>query len=219
MPYTDICLILTRNETADPLRRPKFPTLFDQYMAKNFAFDAICRLGAIFQSQIPSFNRLLTYLAPRRQDHVDQSFRAFYIPVLIKHWESEYSIPVESTREVIEALKHLIEAQRQPVNMFLEFRFARGDDIWLSPAYGRDSCYIDGFQYQHLNHDTYFRSLNDLYNNFSGRPHWGKIHYQDYRHFSELYPRWEDFLRVREQLDPGKLFMNDYLSHLFGDNT
>jgi L-gulonolactone oxidase len=217
MPYTDICLILTRNETADPVRRPKLPTLFDHYVAKNFAFDAVCRLGAIFQPQIPSFNRLLTYLAPRRQAHVDRSFCAFNIPVLIKHWESEYSIPVESTINVIKGLKHLIESQGQPVNMFLEFRFVKGDDIWLSPAYGRDSCYVDGFQYQHLNHDNYFRSLNDLYDDYSARPHWGKIHYKDYRAFRELYPRWGDFLQIREQLDPGRMFTNDYLDQLFGD--
>ena len=33
------------------------------------------------------------------------------------------------------------------------------------------------------------------------------------------YPHWQDFLRVRAQLDPQGVFLNDYLRRLFGVDT
>ena len=49
-----------------------------------------------------------------------------------------------------------------------------------------------------------------------GRPHWGKLHSLHAARLRELYPRFDDFRRIRDQLDPGRTFTNDYLDRVLG---
>jgi FAD/FMN-containing dehydrogenase len=49
-----------------------------------------------------------------------------------------------------------------------------------------------------------------------GRPHWGKMHYRDAASLQALYPRFDDFLAVRDRLDPDRLFGNPYLEKVLG---
>jgi len=48
-----------------------------------------------------------------------------------------------------------------------------------------------------------------------GRPHWGKLHTLKARDLAALYPRFEDFVRVRNQADPQGKFMTPYTRELF----
>jgi L-gulonolactone oxidase len=49
-----------------------------------------------------------------------------------------------------------------------------------------------------------------------GRPHWGKIHTRDAEYFAGVYPRFAEFTALRDRLDPGRLFANDYLRRVLG---
>ena len=49
-----------------------------------------------------------------------------------------------------------------------------------------------------------------------GRPHWGKMHFRDAASLRETYPRFDDFLAVRDRLDPERLFTNAYLTRVLG---
>ena len=51
---------------------------------------------------------------------------------------------------------------------------------------------------------------------FGGRPHWGKMHFQDAASLTRLYPRFGDFLAVRDRLDPDRVFTNSYLERVLG---
>ena len=45
-----------------------------------------------------------------------------------------------------------------------------------------------------------------------GRPHWGKMHYPATRRaLRELYPRFDDFVGVRDRLDPDRALRQPYL--------
>ena len=50
----------------------------------------------------------------------------------------------------------------------------------------------------------------------AGRPHWGKMHTLDAARLGALYPRFEDFRRVRAEADPENRFGNWYLNRVFG---
>jgi FAD/FMN-containing dehydrogenase len=62
----------------------------------------------------------------------------------------------------------------------------------------------------------YFAAVEQLMRGFGGRPHWGKLHTQSAETLRELYPRFDDFLRVRDELDPERRFANPYLDRVLG---
>jgi FAD/FMN-containing dehydrogenase len=98
----------------------------------------------------------------------------------------------------------------------LEVRWVRGDDIWLSPNHGRDSVHISVHQYRGMPFEGYFDAVQAICLNHGGRPHWGKVHSLEAAQLSRLYPRWNEFLALRENMDPKGLFLTPYLRELFG---
>ena len=49
-----------------------------------------------------------------------------------------------------------------------------------------------------------------------GRPHWGKVHTRQADGLAPLYPRFDEFLAMRERLDPDRVFTNGYLRRVLG---
>jgi FAD/FMN-containing dehydrogenase len=50
-----------------------------------------------------------------------------------------------------------------------------------------------------------------------GRPHWGKLHSLGAAELADDYPRFGDFLALRDRLDPDRVFANDHLRRILGD--
>ncbi|HKB49631.1 MAG TPA: D-arabinono-1,4-lactone oxidase, partial [Ktedonobacterales bacterium] len=144
----------------------------------------------------------------------DYSHRLFATPRAVKFQEMEYNIPAEHFPVVLGEIQACLRNERFNVHFPIECRFVRGDDIWLSPAYGRDSAYIAVHMYKGMPYERYFRAVEEIYQRYVGRPHWGKLHTLDARVLAERYPHWDDFRRVRAALDPHGIFLNDYLRRL-----
>jgi FAD/FMN-containing dehydrogenase len=70
--------------------------------------------------------------------------------------------------------------------------------------------------YRGMEYKGYFGEVEKILVKYGGRPHWGKLHNLNASDFKKSYPRWDNFLDVRAQLDPNGLFLNDYLKRLFG---
>jgi FAD/FMN-containing dehydrogenase len=102
------------------------------------------------------------------------------------------------------------------VHFPVEFRLVKGDDVWLSPMYGRDCAVLSVHQYRDMPREDYFQKAEALLRRHGGRPHWGKLHTLGAAELAPLYPRWEDFQRVRRALDPAGTFLNPHLRRLFG---
>jgi L-gulono-1,4-lactone dehydrogenase len=47
-----------------------------------------------------------------------------------------------------------------------------------------------------------------------GRPHWGKLHTRDAAYLRGVYPRFADFVTLRDQIDPDRRFGNPYLEQV-----
>ena len=50
-----------------------------------------------------------------------------------------------------------------------------------------------------------------------GRPHWAKVFDVRGRELAALYPEWDVFARVRQRVDPARVFWNDWAERVFGD--
>lgn len=135
---------------------------------------------------------------------------------LVRFNETEYNLPAAALPEALRSLAAMIERKRIKVHFPVECRFAAGDDIPLSPAYGRESAYIAVHMYKNMDHAAYFREAEAIFDDFDGRPHWGKMHSKTAADFERLYPEWTRFQELRRRLDPEGLFLNDHLRAVFG---
>jgi FAD/FMN-containing dehydrogenase len=126
-------------------------------------------------------------------------------------------VPVGSLLDVLTELRAGVARLTDAVMFPVEVRVAAADDIWLSTAYGRDSAYVAIHQYTGMPYQDYFKLFESIAGAAGGRPHWGKMHTRDAAYLSDAYPRFTDFLRVRDETDPSRLFANGYLTQVFGD--
>ncbi|MBK9452195.1 MAG: FAD-binding protein [Bacteroidetes bacterium] len=136
---------------------------------------------------------------------------------LVRFQEMEYNLPTENFIPALKEIVALIEQKNFRVHFPLECRWAAPDDNWLSPAQGRHSSYIAVHMYKGMPHRAYFDALETILKKYGGRPHWGKMHTQTADSLAKLYPNWADFHRVRKELDPKGVFLNDYLKGMFGE--
>ena len=53
-------------------------------------------------------------------------------------------------------------------------------------------------------------------NDYDGRPHWGKLHFQSAATLASRYPEWDRFQATRTALDPAGTFANTYTDRVLG---
>ncbi|NEW25429.1 D-arabinono-1,4-lactone oxidase [Nocardia cyriacigeorgica] len=204
-----------RNNRVDLTEQPR-PALVDWFadiLMSNYTFDALCRLGRRQPRLVPWIHRGAAYAGSYRRQ-VDRSYRVFASPRLIRFTEMEYAIPREHSAEAIRAIKEL--STRYDTPMPIEVRWVAPDDAFLSPAGGRDTCYIAVHMYQGMDYEPYFRACEAVFDRFDGRPHWGKRHFQTAQTLRGRYPEWDRFAEVRRRFDPKGVFANAYLDRVLG---
>jgi L-gulono-1,4-lactone dehydrogenase len=202
-------------QTQVPPPMPRWRRFFEYEVMENAAFGALCRTGRAMPATIKPLNRLAAATLSRRT-YSAPSHQVFVTPRRVRFVESEYAVPRESLLDVLAELRTGIARLTHPVMFPVEVRIAAADDIWLSTAYGRDSAYIAIHQYTGLPYQDYFRLFESIAAAAGGRPHWGKMHTRDAGYLATVYPRFADFLRIRDETDPGRRFANPYLEQVFG---
>lgn len=78
------------------------------------------------------------------------------------------------------------------------------------------ACYIAIHRYHRQGRGAYFDAFEAIAVNHGGRPHWGKIHTRGADYLRSVYPRFDDFLAVRDRVDPQRRFANPYLERVLG---
>jgi L-gulono-1,4-lactone dehydrogenase len=219
-PYGRQALVKRNNRLpadgrAVPGRMPGWRRFWEFEVMENAAFGTVCRLGRAAPRFIPALNRLSSAALSARS-YTDTSYRVFVTPRRVRFVESEYAVPRESLPGVLAELRREVPRLADPVMFPVEVRVAAADDIWLSTAYGRDTAYIAIHQYTGLPFRAYFDLFESVVAGVGGRPHWGKMHSLDAGGLRPLYPRFDDFRRVRAQVDPEGRFGNAYLGRVFG---
>jgi L-gulono-1,4-lactone dehydrogenase len=215
IPHTKWALTKRNNRTSDPVHIPsRAKQWYSKTFLENYAFGAVCALGRLKPSLIP---RLATALPSSGQTEiVDESFRIFASERIVKFVEMEYAIPRQYCGEVLQRIRSMIDDKGHLISFPVEVRFTAKDDIALSTASGRDSAYIAVHMYKGMDYEPYFRDVANIMSDYEGRPHWGKMHFLNHNELSKLYPKWNEFLSTRDQLDPDRTFANAYTEQIFG---
>jgi len=201
--------------SAVPPPLPAWRRFWEFEVMENAAFGALCRVGRTVPRLIPSLNRLSSAALSSRA-YTGTSRKVFVTPRRVRFAESEYAVPRESLGHVIAELRRAVPRLADPVMFPVEVRVAAADDIWLSTGYGRESAYVAIHQYTGLPYQQYFDWFESIVAEVAGRPHWGKLHSLDARRLRPLYPRFDEFRRVRAEADPDGRFGNAYLTRVFG---
>lgn len=216
MPGSARCQV-KRNQHTDEPRRPQSRLAYtrDKYLAENGAFGAACFLGRWIPPLAPSIGRVVASAMSERE-LIDRSDRVFASPRHVRFVEMEYGVPIEHLAEVVDRVRHLTRTLRRPPLFPIEVRMSAADDIPLSTGYGRESGWVAVHQYRGAPYEDYFHGVEAIVDEFEGRPHWGKLHFQSAGSLSERYPEWDAFMAARARLDPIGTFRNDYLDRVLG---
>ncbi len=217
-PYTDRALVKRNNRmSADEPPRPlsRFRGWLDDELLANQVYGMVCGLGRRLPRLVPRLNALSARALSART-YSDRSDRVLCSPRRVRFVEMEYGIPRAALAEAFAGLQRAVSECGIPVAFPIEVRVAAADNVWLSTAYDRDSAYLAVHQYAGMPYQPYFDAVEQVMIALDGRPHWGKLHSQDASMLRSRYPRFDDFLAVRDQLDPDRLFANAYTEQVLG---
>jgi xylitol oxidase len=129
--------------------------------------------------------------------------------------QSEFFLPRSAAPAAFAAIRglgHLVA----PVLHIGEVRTVRADELWLSPAYGRDSV---TFHFTWVKDEArvlpVMAAVEERLVPLGSRPHWGKLTTMAEADVIALYERATDFARLAHASDPSGTFRNSFVDSLF----
>jgi FAD-linked oxidoreductase len=211
---------LTKTHTRRPAGVPTAPLTplkrwVDDSLMSNTLFGGTTAFQRMFPRTTPAINRLSTKLTGNR-DFSDVSHRVFATERRVRFNEMEYAIPQAEVPDALREIDAMIERKRWTISFPIEVRAAAADNLWMSTASGRATGYIAVHRYFREDPTEYFRAVEEIMMAHGGRPHWGKMNWRTAEDLAPVYPRFGDFLAVRDRLDPDRVFTNDYLDRILG---
>ena len=217
-PHTTQALTKTNTRLpADTPRKGQNPVaawIDDEFMP-NGLYALVCNLGVLAPGTTPPLNRLANRLAAERE--VTNSWHeVFTSPRRVRFREMEYALPAAAIPDALRAIRAAIDEHGWRITFPVEVRIAAADDNWLSTAQGRETGYIAVHRYYREDPTEYFEAVEAIAREHGGRPHWGKMHFRTADDLRPAYAHFDDFLAVRDRLDPERLFANDYLERVLG---
>lgn len=217
-PHTDRALTKRNNRVPEGTARRPLPAWrekLDDDLLSNRFFELTNRVATRMPRSTRSINAIASRALSERQ-FTDSSRKVFVTAREVRFMESEWAFPRASLSEVLLELREWVDTHDERISFPVECRVAAADDVWLSTAYERQSCYIAIHKYHRQGRGAYFDAFEAIAVNHGGRPHWGKLHTRHADYLRSVYPRFDDFLAVRNRVDPERRFGNPYLERVLG---
>lgn len=139
-------------------------------------------------------------------------FRMGFTPSAGRELQTEYFVPRQHAVDAILAVEKLRD-QVSPHLMISEIRTIAADDLWMSPAYRRDSVAI------HFTWKPEWPAVRALLpviekelGPFQPRPHWGKLFTISPAQLRSSYEKLPEFVELSRRYDPKGKFRNEFLN-------
>lgn len=218
LPYTQKIVSKTSNVVeGKKVNRSNIFSYLNEYLLENGVLYLFCKFAEWFPSQNQNISKLTSKLVTDNSK-VHYSHKVYASARLVKFREMEYNIPADVFHEVWNKVVETVNSGNFKIHFPLEVRWVKGDDIYMSPAYGRDSVYIACHVFGKKECMPYFNALEEIFRDYDGRPHWGKMNTLTHTDVKALYPKFPNFLEHREAHDPKQIFITPYLENLLGLN-
>jgi FAD-linked oxidoreductase len=211
VPFTGLAANISHDETDEPVqaRGPDQDTEFLQALRglRNL-------LGFATPLRKAAAKALLSIAKP--ETAVDEGWKLLSTERPVRFNEMEFHLPAENQLRALEEVVATIEKERPDVFFPIEARRIAPDDAWLSPFQGGARGSVAVHAYYRDDFSFLYQLVEPIFRRYDGRPHWGKLHTLRGQQLEAIYPRWKDFLAVRQELDPEGRMLNPYLKGLFG---
>lgn len=215
--HTRRALTKRNNRVPDEVDRPLSPVRgwVDDELLSNGVFEVVNLVATAAPRAVRRLNAVSARaLGPRT--YTAPSHEVFVSSRRVRFREMEYAVPRAAVRGVIDEIDAWTRRHETEVPFPVEVRFAAPDDLWLSTATGRDTAYVAVHQFWRMPYQEYFDAVERIVAQVDGRPHWGKLHTRDAAYLEGVYPRFGDFLALRDRIDPSRRFANAYTTRIFG---
>jgi FAD-linked oxidoreductase len=217
-PHTDATLL--KCNTRAPLEEglaplPRWRAVWDDEILANAAFAGVVATGRRIPALVPPLARMSARALSARS-WTDHAHRVFVSRRRVRFLEMEYAVRRADAPAVLAELRRVHEANDWRSAFPVEVRVAAADDVPLSTASGRDTAYIAAHLPASADPGPWFAALESIAGEVGGRPHWGKLHGLDAEVLRARYPRFGEFVAVRERLDPTGVLSNAYLDRVLG---
>jgi L-gulono-1,4-lactone dehydrogenase len=215
-PHTEGCLTKRNNRVGGPAEPlGVFRRWLDDEFLANSVFGLANRIGHRVPATVKAINAVSARALGART-YSDRSYKVFTSPRRVRFKEQEYAIPRAELADALREIRSLIERSGWRISFPIEVRVLPPEDAWLSMAYGRDTAFIACHVFHPNPHEEYFGGVEEILTALGGRPHWGKLHTRDAAYLEGVYPRFGDFLTVRDRVDPERRFANAYTTRVLG---
>ena len=146
---------------------------------------------------------------------VDRSYRIYPAVFEPNFHELEYFVPIGDGPAAVAAMRELMLASQPDARFPMEVRTVAADDAFLSSQHRTATTVISVSGVPGTDYWGYLRDVDRLLGEFGARVHWGKLHFLTREQLLARYPAAETFIRIRRELDPAGIFLNDHLRPLF----
>jgi FAD/FMN-containing dehydrogenase len=217
VPHTDKAVVFRYWRTDAAPNLSPTATWVDRHIVNPYVLRALIAAARRADRAAPPVMRLVgaTYLSGRTRIGPARDVLGL-AAVPPAHGEIEYGLPMTAAAEAFERLAALVGSGHHRIGFIQEVRFSAADDIWLSPAHQRDTCWLGAYVHGTRSDDRYSRAAEAMLQEFGGRPHWGKSFTADREYLASVYPRLADFDALRRQLDPAEVLRNAFTDRVFG---
>ena len=197
------CLVTTRNEVTPAARFWFTPKIID----------FVVWLWPQISPTLLHFS--LTGLV--NPDYVNDSYNVFNIGAAnyLPAYSGEIGVPVDQRGLHLDAVDQIVKVaarHRSLGNTYqsapLSLRFVRGTDSYMSMMEGRDTMMIELIMLDHSKGGLELLAdyENALYDHNEGRSHWGQINHLSRERVENLYPHFNDWLRIHSELNKSGVF-------------
>jgi L-gulonolactone oxidase len=169
---------------------------------------------------IPMINICYFYLFYHREKQTtDYAHKIFTLSNLGQEKiTTEWAIPMQNVELAVKTLKDLFLKENLKVQFPIELSYSKGDDVYLSPSFGRDTCWIAihcFIPYGKIpTTKSIFVGFEKVMKYFGGRPSWRNDQI-DTEKIEVSYPLLTDFKRIRDKLDPERLFFTELVEKIY----
>ncbi|KAJ7380922.1 hypothetical protein OS493_004507 [Desmophyllum pertusum] len=178
-PHTGYVTSYNVNRTNKPIEDN--PSWFWDYAVGYYSLEFMLWLSSFVSPLVRFLNwGHFQLFQSKPRSRVNQSYKVFNFDCLFKQYVSEWAIPQNQTVYVLRELQSWFSDSGFNAHFPVEVRFVKKDDIYMSPCYEQDMCFINIISFRpydkSIPHEKYWTFFEDLMMSVGGKPHWAKAH-------------------------------------------